>query len=146
MNPHHCRHCGLLLRTWHERESHIDLRASNDGDCASRPTPTQAPEEAARRRRLDESFDMKKMRERLHQLSLGVSAPTNLRAVERMTVVGRRGRSINVVRELYLLSLDSAKERGVCPDPSNDNGAEQSRSPMHRAGDCAQPGTSGADN
>ena len=46
----------------------------------------------------------------------------HMRVVERMTVRGRRGRAIDL-RELYLLSLDTAKERGVCPDPSNDNGA-----------------------
>jgi len=41
----------------------------------------------------------------------------------RMAVVGRVHRRINVERELYLLTLDTAKERGICPDPSNDNAA-----------------------
>lgn len=52
-----------------------------------------------------------------------VSRP--LRLVARITVVGRPGRALNVVRDLYLLSLDTAKERGVCPDPSNDNALER---------------------
>ncbi|MFI5301732.1 MAG: hypothetical protein ACHREM_26890 [Polyangiales bacterium] len=46
----------------------------------------------------------------------------SLRLVARMTVRGRPVRALNVIRDLYFLSLDSAKERGVCPDPSNDNG------------------------
>lgn len=117
MNPHHCRYCGTLLRTWHERESHIDERAALDGACTAPPTPTLPPEEVERRRALDHSFDMKKMRE----LSDPRTASATLRVVERMTVRGRRGRALNVVRDLYLLSLDTAKERGVCPDPSNDN-------------------------
>lgn len=45
----------------------------------------------------------------------------NLRLVMKMTMVGRVGPRIDVMRELYLLSLDTAKERGVCPDAANDN-------------------------
>ncbi len=73
---------------------------------------------------------MKKMRERL---AISHGAPpfdAHLRAVARVSVLGRRGVPINVVRDLYLLSLETAKQRGVCPDPANDNGAERARSQL----------------
>jgi len=50
---------------------------------------------------------------------------TLLRIVARMTVVGRPVRRLDIVRDLYFLSLDRARERGVCPDPSNDNALER---------------------
>jgi hypothetical protein len=52
---------------------------------------------------------------------------TSLRVVPRMTILGRPVRPLDVIRDLYFLSLDSAKERGVCPDPSNDNAVERAR-------------------
>ena len=137
MKPHHCRYCGDLLRTWHERECHIDMRAVNDGVCHA-PSSTLSPEEVERRRALDHTFDMKKMRERVRELSDPRTASATLRVVERMTVRGRRGRAVNVVRDLYLLSLDTAKERGVCPDPSNDNALARAN--------LTQPPERGADN
>jgi len=63
MKPHHCRYCGSLLRTWYERESHLDARGANGGKCKP-PTAPLAPEEAERRKVLDRTFDMQKMRER----------------------------------------------------------------------------------
>jgi hypothetical protein len=80
--------------------------------------------DADRRNPLDHTFDMKKMRERLRELSEPSASRANLRLVARLSVRGRRVRRLDVVRDLYFLSLDSAKERGVCPDPSNDNALE----------------------
>src|SRR5947209_13093120 len=50
MKPHHCRYCGALLRTWHERESHLDLREANGGECKV-VTEKLAPAEDRRRPR-----------------------------------------------------------------------------------------------
>jgi hypothetical protein len=50
-----------------------------------------------------------------------------LRLVMKMEVIGTRGEPLEVERDLYLLSLDTARKRGVCPDPSNDNGDERSK-------------------
>jgi hypothetical protein len=47
-------------------------------------------------------------------------------------VEGRRGPKVNVVRDLYWLSLDDAKERGACPEPANDNGEDCASRPDSR--------------
>lgn len=46
---------------------------------------------------------------------------THLRLVMKMIVVGRVGSKIDIAHDLYLLALDNARERGVCPEPANDN-------------------------
>jgi hypothetical protein len=67
VKPHHCRYCGDLLRTWHEREDHIAWRATW-GECHP-VTPMLAPEKAARVARVEAlSWDLAKMRERLKAL------------------------------------------------------------------------------
>lgn len=82
MTPHHCRHCGTLLRTWHERESHLDARAANDGSFDF-TMPRLSPEEVARRRPLNDTFDMKKMRERLNALNAQSDERASLLLVHR---------------------------------------------------------------
>jgi hypothetical protein len=65
-------------------------RAANDGACHA-PAPT--PEEVERRRAIADTFDTKKMRERLRELSGQRASRTNLRLVARLSVRGRRGRA-----------------------------------------------------
>jgi len=65
MTPHHCRYCGKILRTWHERDGHILDRAGHGGKCQPDPVARLTPEEVRRLEPLKHTFDMKKTRERL---------------------------------------------------------------------------------
>jgi hypothetical protein len=98
-------------------------RAQRTTACATRRRSSsckKTPSAAARSHLRHEE-----VRERIRELSSQRASSAALRLVARMTVRGRPARVLDVVHDLYFLSLDSAKERGVCPDPSNDNAVER---------------------
>jgi hypothetical protein len=69
VTPHHCRHCGKLLRNRIERQAHLVERETGMGCTTLEPTPVLSRDQAARAERHQRlSFDLQKMRERLRVL------------------------------------------------------------------------------